>query len=406
MNFFYKKINIPYLSKKIGKYGIFFLLLLVFACSDHIENDKLPLSDFELSKETIYNDFKPLWNWYLESTNGGWKNNDNGRFSNDDGPAIKALLELYKLTKDTRYLEKLKSLVTKLLNNDDIKRGLADQHRGNKILPGWSSTRYTKDNSRTIFLMDDALILIPIIEAYNYLKNTENSFFTSKDWLERAEKEFELVFKNDWKSINNNQGYFQDIYYTNDDLNMPMNQYAIVGELCAFLYESTGNSSYKEYAIKTANFLKENLILKSNSYLWYYRKPSQKYPSIIYDDFSHSQLVWRFINTMYKLDLVFNDKDIELMRGTFKHQVMDGNKVFWYFGGMFNENTPATADYLHMENAWLHYFFSLASYDNDIKSILTRYQYTRGIVYDPNSDFNHIGEFVLLHFALGKKYLN
>ena len=39
-----------------------------------------------------------------------------------------------------------------ILNNDDVSRELRDSHRDNKVLPGWSSIRYTDDNSRTIFL--------------------------------------------------------------------------------------------------------------------------------------------------------------------------------------------------------------------------------------------------------------
>ena len=125
----------------------------------------------EILKKSMYANFEPLWELYLESANGGWKDNDNGRFSNDDAPVIQALLELYEITKDSRYIDKLYSLVNNFLENDDIARGLQDQHLGNQILPGWSSVRYTEDNSRTIFLMDDALILISIVNSYNYLKN-------------------------------------------------------------------------------------------------------------------------------------------------------------------------------------------------------------------------------------------
>ena len=183
------------------------MLLIIVGCEsifDELENN----SNLEHLKSSIYADFNPLWSLYLESSNGGWENNDIGRFSNDDAPAIEALLELYKLTLDERYLDKLYLLVENILNNDDIARGLPDSHRDNKILPGWSSTRYTNDNSRTIFLMDDALILIPIIKAYDFLRKQADIKNPPIYWLERAEKEFDLVFKDDWKYIDNDKGLF------------------------------------------------------------------------------------------------------------------------------------------------------------------------------------------------------
>ena len=359
----------------------------------------------EILKKSMYANFEPLWELYLESANGGWKDNDNGRFSNDDAPVIQALLELYEITKDSRYIDKLYSLVNNFLENDDIARGLQDQHRGNQILPGWSSVRYTEDNSRTIFLMDDALILISIVNSYNYLKNIETSFNVPVEWLTRAEIEFDMVFKNEWKDMGNNKGYFQDSYFTKTDLNMPMNQYAIIGELCLTLYKATGNNMYKEYAVKTANFLKEELIKKTNSYVWYYKRPSPTYPTKEYDDFSHSQLVWRFIDIMYLSGEVFDYESVELIIGTFKYEVIDNDKVFRFFGGMINENETAPLNLLYQENPWLEYYYSLAKYDNEIKDILKKFRSSRLLNYNPNSDFNHIGQFVILDFALEKKYL-
>jgi hypothetical protein len=129
---------------------IIIVVFFLYGCNkefNEIENS----SDLEFLQTSIYSDFEPLWKLYLDSSNGGWKNNDSGRFSNDDAPAILALIELHKLTDDNRYIDKLKFLVQNILKNDDIFRGLADEQRGNMILPGWSSTRYTSDNSRTIF---------------------------------------------------------------------------------------------------------------------------------------------------------------------------------------------------------------------------------------------------------------
>lgn len=93
------------------------------------------------------------------------------------------------------------------------------------------------------------------------------------------------------------------------------------------------------------------------------------------------------------------------MKNTFKYKIMDGDKIFWFFGGMFNENTPVADDYLHNENGWLHGFYSLTKYDKEVKDILIRYSFLKQIVYNKESDYNHIEEMVLLHFSKDKKYL-
>lgn len=390
------------LSKTISKY---FLVLFISSCSiSCVLND---IEDGESSKNNIiYNEFSPLWKLYLESSNGGWQNNDIGRFSHDDSPAILALLELYKLTGDERYLTKLIFLIDKILQNDDISRGLADDHRGGIIYSGWSSTRYTLDNSRTIFLMGDALILISILKSYNYLMIKNEFNIDTSSWLKRAEKEFNLIFEKDWVNFSNDMGFFQDNYFDSIGLNMPMNQYAVVGELCLELYLATGNSLYKDYSVKTGNYLKAQMIEKEKSFVWYYKLPSVNYPEIRYDDFSHSQLVWRFIHSMYQSDLIFDEEYINKIVGTFRFEVMDGEKVFFYFGGKLNENKQAPQNYLHKEFPWLEYFYSLAEFDNSTKEILIKFRQTRILEYNPDSNFNHIGQFVLLDFAFYKKYLN
>lgn len=360
-----------------------------------------------LDKSLVFSNFQPLWKLYLESSKGGWTNNDNGRFSNDEAPALDAFVELYILTHDQRYLDTIYKIGTKILNNDDIARNLKDVHRGNKVLPGWSSTRYTHDKSRTIFLMDDALILLPMLKAHNILKNSSNRKYAPETWLSRAESEFQEVFIPNWIKVSDTEGYFEDPYYTKDSLNMPMNQYAMVGLLCLELFKATGELSYRDYAIKTGNYLKKNLIkINNQSYVWYYKLPSTKYPGFYYDDFSHAQLIVRFVEGMYKSNIIFDENDMKLLVGTFKYQVMDDNKIFRFFGGKFNANTyvPSNEKYVG-DNAWLTYFHSLAAYDNGIKNILNEYHITRKVNFNRDSEFNHIAEFVLLHYVYKLKFL-
>jgi len=367
------------------------------------KND-LPLP---LDKNLLFAGFEPQWKLYLESSKGGWKNNDNGRFSNDDAPAMESLLEFYKLTRDQRYLDTLVRVAQRILTNDDVSRSTADAHRGNMILPGWSSTRYTHDSSRTIFIYDDALILLSLVKTFNELKNTNLiTVYPVQSWLNRAILEFEAVFKPEWKSINASAGYFEDRYYTNIGLNMPLNQFSIVGLFCLELYKATGNSQYLLYATKSANFLKQQLKVKVDSYVWYYKLPSQAYPDTIYDDFSHAQHVLRFMVEMHEHGSVFNKEDISRLVSTFETQVMDGSKVFQRFGGMLNEVIPLPLPQRYAVDPWLTYFYLLVPYSSKTALQMQSYQTQRRVIYHSNSDYNHLGEFLLLHYAYRLKYLH
>ena len=378
------------------------MLLIFSGC----RKDSISINEPKFDSKVVFNGFEPLWKDYLESSHDGWQNNDKGRFSNDDAPSMEALLILYQLTGDVRYLDTLSKTAKRILENDDISRQTADVHRGNKVLPGWSSTRYTADSSRTIFLLDDALILLPLVKAYNNLKNTDLSDkYQVTTWLNRAIREFETVYKPEWKTINAEEGYFEDVYYTAIGLKMPMNQYSIPGLLSLELYKATGNELYLDYAVKTANYVKKNLKIINNSYVWYYKLPSINYSWLNYDDFSHAQLVTHFIIEMYLYNKVFTKNDLALLVKTFLIQVMDGNKVYRYFGGMINETTPLPSDQKHSEDPWLTYFFLLVPYSSDVYSKMKFYHTNRKIIYNSASDFNHLGEFLLLHYAYQLKYI-
>lgn len=366
------------------------------SCSKHTEG---------VDQRVVFNGFEPLWKLYLASARGGWKNNDNGRFSNDDAPALEALLELHSFTGDLRYLDTFATVAGRLLANDDIARGTADIHRGGIVLPGWSSTRYTHDSTRTIFLMDDALILLPLVKARNQIVATGNpSGYPVSAWLDRARKEFDMVFRPGWKAISASEGYFQDPYFTTVGMHMPMNQYCIPGLLALELYKATGVKDYLDYATATAAFVKSNLRKAGDAYVWYYKQPSAASPATEYDDFSHAQLVTRFIVGMYQAGYSFTDADLQALVKTFLTQVMDGDRVYTRFGGMINESTPLPPSQVYVTNPWLTYYYCLVPFSSETAARLKVYNARKQIIYDPASDYNHIGEFVVLHYAHQLKY--
>lgn len=142
----------------------FFFISLFSFCSS---NDLYTFKEKEIIHKEVYREFFPLWELYKKDSKGGWLNNDQGRFSNDDAAVLEGLVYLYETTSDEIYLKHFFEISDRLNANDDMTRNLSDKYRSNQVLPGWSSIRYTHDSSRHIFNLDDALILFPYLKLYN-----------------------------------------------------------------------------------------------------------------------------------------------------------------------------------------------------------------------------------------------
>ena len=377
--------------------GSFFLI----GCRKKIE------PEISFYQKSVYDSFLPKWQLYRYSSRGGWKNNDNGRFTHDDSPALLSLLELYKLTDDNRYLDTFNLVAQNIINNNDEIRNLQDNYRLNKVLPGWSSTRYTNDRSRTIFIANDALILITLLNFSNHLKyKFIYSKYQCQKYIDISIKSFEKVIEPCWVNLNDDIGYFQDRYFDFIGLQMPNNQIATTGLFCFELYKATNDSRYLNYAKKCAKYLKTILISEGKGYVWYYKQPTLNFPEIVYDDYSHAQLVFRFIIEMAEHKVVFSEEDLNKLKITFLEKIIDSGKVNFYFNGKINENSFLPIQSRFAVNPSMSYYYKLARHSDEIKFFLLDLSKRKPIFFDSNSEFNHIGKFVLLDFAFSQTYFN
>lgn len=382
-----------------SNYVILLSFILFSFCSGF---DDQSLNGNVIVNKEVYKDFQPLWELYIEDSKGGWLNNDLGRFSNDDAAVLEGLVYLYEATSDEIYLKHFFEISDRLNERDDISRNLADNYRDNKVLLGWSSTRYTHDNSRHIFNLDDALILFPYVKLYNILKKEKsykiNLLYKRKGLklLQRAEAEFKTVFLNDWKQITPDSGFFQDPYFTFIDTHMPLNQLSIVGQLSLDLYIATGNILYKNFTIQTANFLKNNLKVSNGACVWNYNLPYSPNDARTYgiDDIGHGSWVTLFIVYCFENNIVFKRNDVDYLSNMFVENISKGSGVF---------SQDIDGEGVSKEPIINHYYM-LSTYNRKIKKIMDDYYYTRTVLIDPNSFLNHVGYHHILYFALKTKY--
>ena len=156
---------------------IFTLLLFQLASCEKSSIEKIENSNSDIN----FSEFESRWTLYNESSYGGWKNNYQGRFSWDDSYALEGIVLNFQRSNDKRYLDTFVKVASKIINLSDFNVGLKDNYRGNKILHGWSTTRYMLDSSNHIFGVTNAMILYPIIKMYNIA--TKNALLCNSDKL-------------------------------------------------------------------------------------------------------------------------------------------------------------------------------------------------------------------------------
>lgn len=214
--------------------------------------------------------------------------------------------------------------------------------------------------------------------------------------LKRAETEFNTVFGPDWKQITLESGYFQDPYFTFVETHMPLNQLSIVGQLTLELFIATGNVSYKNYTIQTANFLKKNFKTINGAFQWNYNLPYSPTDTRAYgvDDIGHGSWVSLFVINCFEKNIIFNLNDIDNLSNMFIDNISKGSGVF---------SEKINGEGISKEPIITH-FYLLSPYNNKVKKIMDDYYYTRSVLIDPNSFLNHVGYHHILYFALKTRY--
>lgn len=373
----------------INRFNIILLLIGIFSCRQDF--------DYKERNIKIKEGFMPLWQLYNLSSGGGWENNDNGRMSNDDAAVLDGLILLYEVTKDSIYIDYFLQIAERIYNSTDINRGIKDSFRGNKILPGWSSTRYTKENVPHIFNVDNALIHITFVKLYRILKNekkyvSEVSFLKIENLFKLSLKAFKEVFFLDWKVVGINSGYFHDPYYEYIGIDTPINQSCVFAIYTSELFLATGDKKFREYSQHTANYFLSLIKVKNRRYVeWNYNTT----PPYWVEDIGHGSWVTWFIVHSFENQIAFDEEFIGKIINTFEEKIHKGNLKF---------AERIDGEGLSKEPVILHYFLLAFNNHENIKKIFVKYWEQRSIYYDSNSFLNHVGYHLIYYYALLNYY--
>ena len=265
---------------------------------------------------------------------------------------IRSYVEMYKLTRDVRWLYRAISRCDYLYSVRDV---------NNDGIPSWGNynetygnPRYAREGYREFGIWDGVISttfmdVVQVLLSVDELK--KNSTLKAK-----AEKYLEVVttiinrYHGCWTSVSHNEGYYWDCP-SGDVVGPIVNRFSALGIAEIKLYEVTGNNTYLSRPLAMANFLKKRLSIRSGCYLWTYRLGYGRFLSSGYEDISHGAIDLEFMLLAFKHKLAFNEEDIRRLVCTYRKFIWKG----------FTSHPPLatrvdgtiTQDYTRMSRNWV-----------------------------------------------------
>lgn len=259
-------------------------------------------------------ELQQLFNRLDTKNNGNWYkdyNNENGVLAWDESYVMRAYLEMYEATKNTKYLDKFIVHANSVLKQRDSVRGVKD-YRG-LSLPAWSGgDRYTKNGTLKIFEVHTAMIAQPYAQFATIVKGNPAlaGYQNYADQYLKAAKDAVAVHDSQWIQTET------EIY-----MNRPYNMFLALGTTFLEIYQASGETAYLNKAKKIAVHFKNNLVLDtaSNSYYWRYMR-SGSYTG--YEDLSHGAIDVDFAYFAYRNKIVFTETDMQRFGNTIQKKLI------------------------------------------------------------------------------------
>lgn len=282
--------------------------------------------------------------------------NENGSLAWTSSRDMMALVHMYDVTSDPRYIRWLgKWCEAAMAVRDDLSGKKDDAGRS---LPGWGSSRYTEGKWR-VFLVHSGLIVQPILEwamranrlpdwspqdeerRQALIGRCKETLLWHDYQLEPNPPEGEAVYGSGYEEPER-QYYWQ-----------PHNRQGILARDFYLLYQLTNDDSYKERSRRLYTFFKKRLELTpSDAYIWTYEplKGAGGAPVTTCDDISHASYILDAVLPACLDGFVFDSTDLARFSRTFTKYVYWGKGVFQSSIGCGAFFSPRYMDRLY---AWI-----------------------------------------------------
>ena len=238
-----------------------------------------------------------------------------------------SLMEMYKATQDTWFLDKLIEHADAVFANRDDVLGQIDEYR-NKTMPGWGTTNYS-DEKNYVWLLHTGMITYPIA---TFVRIVTEDTTLHQIYKAKADVYLELICESvdvhadqwtgDWY-----RGDYSELVGNSESDDLPCNHVHAFGRTLIELVRVTGRADYLECATKLA----ENFVLtlgKNEAYTWSYWNQTQEIAHI--DDISHGSMSVDFVCLAYRNNICFSEEVMLCFAKTFNLNVVESQDVLYW----------------------------------------------------------------------------
>lgn len=228
--------------------------------------------------------------------------------------------EMYRVTRDSKYLEaNLRCIDAVLLARDD-KQGLVLWTGA--IAPAWSSDKYA-ERGRAVFAVHTGMIVYPILDALLLLRDVPEVLAPDSERYQEIQRQaIETTAYHDrqWRDgPGEGEGHYVgvDQEYILEGKVLPGNRLSAMGRVLWTAWKLTGDESYRDRAIALGHYIKNRLGVGSDgAYYWEYWLPEEPVTGTVEreavngEDTSHGQLTASFPFMLAPDGEVFDEADM------------------------------------------------------------------------------------------------
>lgn len=303
-------------------------------------------------------------------------NNDQGGMAWATAYRMTSLNEMYRATKDTKYLEANQRMAAASLAARDDKVG--KKLWNGELAKAWGCDKYSKAG-RCIFTVHTGMIAYPILDFLLLAK--ENREFKDKmgaEWDRMLAETLEALGHHNrgWrKGPEEGAGYYEstDKETDADGKPLPANWHSAMGRAHWIAWKVAGDEEQRNQARAIAVYLKNRFYVYEGAYYWVYWpdeeavKETKKPLEINGEDSSHAALTASPILLMAPEDEVFGAEDMKKL-GAMIRQGMGrlGEGILF---GTITGDPKAEPSYATSAARWL----PVGNYDEEAGKIITEY---------------------------------
>ncbi len=231
-----------------------------------------------------------------------------------------AFNEMYRATKDEKYLDANLRCIDAMLAARDDKQGL--KLWTGVIAPAWSSDKYAK-RGRAVFAVHTGMIVYPMMDFLALVHDTPDVLPSDSEHYEEIQTQaLEALAFHDrqWRDgPGDDEGHYvgldqEDIL---EGKVLPGNRLSAMGRALWAAWKVTGDTAYRDRALKIGRYIKGRLgVGTDGAYYWEYWLPDQRVSGTVNrkdvngEDASHGELTASFPFMLAAEGEVFGDEDM------------------------------------------------------------------------------------------------